>query len=682
MLLSTRRLTAWLLVLGFALPVAAQQAGRVGASVTKTMLSRGSSPRIEASAGTTIDWNDLIQTDHRGRVRIALNDGSIITLGTDSQLRVVKHDAAAQQTQLEMKYGRIRAQVSSITRGGGSFELRTPTAVAGVIGTDFGADATEPGQTKFVCLAGTTRIYTPDKSSYVDCGPGMIVTVFGGRSPAAPTAADTTQIERWKHITEPGDPQFADTIPQAQVKPPPIKWHDLQISGSWRLRAEMWNWFDTPSYDNSYVFPQSIFRFDIGQQKKTWDWQIEIAQPTLLALPDHAVAQAPQGQLGLGGTYFAANGNSENAAYIFPSKAFVRFKGMGKSSNELMIGRFAFIDGMETTPQNKTLATLKQTRIAHRLLGDFGFSVTGRSADGVKLSLNPGKANLTFAAARATRGVFQVDGLGELDVAWEYGALTIPTGTANNGGELRVFGLGYQDARAVVKTDNRPAATRSGADPLVNLNIGTFGMHYLHAITTQNSGTFDFLLWGVGQVGQWGLQDHRAGALAAEIGWQPKSTTLKPWLRFGYSIGTGDGNPNDNQHNTFFQVLPTPRIYARFPLFNMMNMNDAFGMLILRPSSRWNIRSDGHSLWLASRRDLWYQGGGAFQPHTFGYTGRSSLGARGLGWLGDISADYQLSRRWTVGAYYGHVWGNGIPGRIYPTGSGADFGYVETTLRF
>jgi hypothetical protein len=681
MLLSKRHVAAWLSVFGLVLPVAAQQAGRVGASVTKTTLARGTAPRVDATAGTSIDWNDVIQTDHHGRVRIALNDGSLLTLGSDSQLRVVKHDAQLQQTQLEMKYGRIRAQVTSIIRGG-SFELRTPTAVAGVIGTDFGADATEPGQTKFVCLSGTTRIYTPDKSSYVDCGPGMTITVFGGQVLASPTPADATQTERWKHITEPGDSQFADTIPQAQLKPPPIKWNNLQISGSWRVRAEMWNWFDAPTYDNSYIFPQSILRFAIGQQNKAWDWQIEIAQPTLLALPGQAVAPAPLGQLGLGGTYFAANGNSQNAAYIFPSKAFVKLKGLGKPSNELTVGRFAFIDGAETTPQNKTLATLKATRIAHRLLGDFGFSVTGRSADGFKLSLNPGKANLTFAAARATRGVYQVDGLGELDVAWEYGALTIPTGTVNNGGELRLFGLGYQDARAVVKTDNRPAAARSGADQLVNINIGTFGMHYLHQITTQNAGTFDFLLWGVGQVGQWGLQDQRAGAVAVEAGWQPKSSTLKPWLRFGYSIGTGDGNPNDNQHNTFFQVLPTPRIYARFPFFNMMNMNDAFGMLILRPTSRWNIRSDGHSLWLASRKDLWYGGGGAFQPHTFGFTGRPSLGARGLGWLWDVSADYQVSRRWTVGAYYGHVWGSGVPGRIYPTGSAADFGYVETTLRF
>jgi len=31
-------------------------------------------------------------------------------------------------------------------------------------------------------------------------------------------------------------------------------------------------------------------------------------------------------------------------------------------------------------------------------------------------------------------------------------------------------------------------------------------------------------------------------------------------------------------------------------------------------------------LWLSSSRDLWYAGGGAFDNHLFGYTGRPSFG--------------------------------------------------------
>ena len=59
----------------------------------------------------------------------------------------------------------------------------------------------------------------------------------------------------------------------------------------------------------------------------------------------------------------------------------------------------------------------------------------------------------------------------------------------------------------------------------------------------------------------------------------------------------------------------------------MMNNRDVFGELQLRPSKKISVRSDVHSLRLANRNDLWYSGGGAFQPWTFGYTGRPSNGA-------------------------------------------------------
>ena len=67
-------------------------------------------------------------------------------------------------------------------------------------------------------------------------------------------------------------------------------------------------------------------------------------------------------------------------------------------------------------------------------------------------------------------------------------------------------------------------------------------------------------------------------------------------------------------------MLPTPRNYARFPLYNLMNIRDAFGELLFRPVKAILIRDDFHNLALANPNDLWYSGGGMFQPWTFGYT--------------------------------------------------------------
>src|SRR6185369_6377382 len=264
----------------------------------------------------------------------------------------------------------------------------------------------------------------------------------------------------------------------------PLKVGPFVVSGSWRVRMEAYDWFEASPFNNDYALLHSILRLNLGLQRKSWEANLEIAQPTVLAAPDDAIAPGAQGALGLGANYFAANGASRNAAYIFPSKLYLRFKGFGgEKENRLTIGRFEFIEGAEPGTKDRTLAALKTMRIAHRLIGNFAFSVTGRSEDGVHLSLSaPGNSNFTFAAARPTRGVFQVDGLGELDVAWEYGAFTKPFTFHNGAGELRVFGLGYQDARAVTKTDNRPLAPRAGVDRFENINLGSFGAHYLHVV--------------------------------------------------------------------------------------------------------------------------------------------------------------------------------------------------------
>ena len=136
----------------------------------------------------------------------------------------------------------------------------------------------------------------------------------------------------------------------------------------------------------------------------------------------------------------------------------------------------------------------------------------------------------------------------------------------------------------MLKTDNRPTPVRT-ADT-ANINIGTFGGHYIHTIETR-AGQLDALAWVALQTGSWGNLNQGAGAFAAEAGWQPRFLArLKPWFRGGYDYGSGDKNAGDSTHGTFFQVLPTPRVYARFPFFNMMNNRDVFGELQLRPQKR------------------------------------------------------------------------------------------------
>jgi len=148
------------------------------------------------------------------------------------------------------------------------------------------------------------------------------------------------------------------------------------------------------------------------------------------------------------------------------------------------------------------------------------------------------------------------------------------------------------------------------------------------------------------------------------------------------TYGSGDGNPDDNRHGTFFQLLPTPRPYARFPFFNMMNTEDRFGILLLRPHPKVTLSAEFHALRLTSDSDLWYSGGGAFQPWTFGYTGRATSGRRSLGNLYDTGVDYRVNSRLALSGYIGWTQGLAVMEQIYPQGKNGTFGYLEFLHRF
>ena len=468
--------------------------------------------------------------------------------------------------------------------------------------------------------------------------------------------------------------------PSPTSSPQPIKIGSVTFSGSLRARVENWDWFETAAADGDYTFGALLLRLSLSQQKEKFDWQIEGAFPLLIKLPTTAIAPAPQGQLGFGASYFAANGRKDASANL--KQAFIRFKGLGGDGpSSLRIGRFEFADGAEVTPADATLATLKRDHLANRLIGTFAFTHIGRSFDGVQYVRNTKSANFTLLAARPTEGAFQLNANKELDVDFYYGAFTKPLPGKRANSEARAFVLHYHDGRRVLKTDNRTQAARQ-AD-LDKIRITTIGGHFISAIKA-GAGTADVLLWGVGQFGDWGRLAHRAAAMAVEAGYQ-FNAKWKPWVRGGYFRSSGDGDPNDAQHGTFFQVLPTPRVYARFPFYNQMNNEDAFAQLRLKPHQKLSLRADLRHLRLSNKNDLWYTGGGAFQDRTFGYVGRASGGQNTLGTLADVSVDYNLAPRTSLTFYLGGVRGGNLPGGIYPLGGahpGARFLYFEITQRF
>jgi len=439
----------------------------------------------------------------------------------------------------------------------------------------------------------------------------------------------------------------------------------IRLSGSLRTRAESWSFFEATGLENDYTYLGVLLRASASQKvTPNVDWQLELAMPALIGLPDDAIAPPPRGQLGFGGTYFAANGGTD-AASLFPKQAFVRWK---NGRHTLRGGRFELSDGLEVAPKNGALGAVKNARVAYRLLGNFAFSHAGRSVDGAQYVFDTPALNLTAVAFRPTVGAFNTDGLGEVDdIDVFYGALTHSRPNADE----RVFVIAYRDDRDVLKADNRPAAARAG--DLGGIELVTIGAHYLAAF-----GNADVLVWGAWQTGDWGLLDHDAYAIDVEGGWR-FSRDRK--LRVGLFRSSGDDNASDGEHGTFFQVLPTPRVYARFPFYNAMNSTDAFVQFSMKPHANVTLSSELHLLSLTEDRDLWYAGGGAFEDRSFGFAGRPANGSDDLARVIDLGIDYALSPKTSFTLYGGFAQGGDVVDAIFDSDD-ARLVYFEVTRRF
>src|SRR5579863_6514108 len=115
---------------------AGQKAGEISRAIPEVGIARGSQS-LPAPVKALVDWGDVVKTGDGGRARVALDDGSVLNVGSSSMLTVTQHNAAAQQTQIELSYGRVRSQVVKQSKPNAKFEIHTAVGVAGVVGTDF-----------------------------------------------------------------------------------------------------------------------------------------------------------------------------------------------------------------------------------------------------------------------------------------------------------------------------------------------------------------------------------------------------------------------------------------------------------------------------------------------------------------------------------------------------------------
>jgi len=120
---------------------AAQAVGTVATLEGTVEIDRAGTTLV-AAAGFEVEQGDVVRTGTAGRIRLLLRDDTVVNLGASSTLtldeQVLGDGATPPQSMLQLLAGKVRVLVSNVyTQPNAEFEVKTPTAVAGVRGTEF-----------------------------------------------------------------------------------------------------------------------------------------------------------------------------------------------------------------------------------------------------------------------------------------------------------------------------------------------------------------------------------------------------------------------------------------------------------------------------------------------------------------------------------------------------------------
>ncbi len=391
-------------------------------------------------------------------------------------------------------------------------------------------------------------------------------------------------------------------------------------------------------------------------------------------LPDAAVGPGP---LGLGAVYRAhAGGSDSHQVYL----RYLNLRLHLPAGLSVQVGRMPYSSGGEAESGDPKIEAVKLQRVEARLVGEFGWSIYQRGFDGVRVDVARPAWSATAFALRPTQGGFEdAAGLMMKNVGVFGANVTFKPATVLPRVEWQLFAYRYNDDRQVTDRPDNSGRSATRAD----VGITTVGTTLVAASGRRDGRQWDGLFWFAGQTGGWFGQSHRAFSVAAEAGHQWTELPARPWVRGGYLRASGDADPADNRHGTFFQMLPTVRRYAQSASYSQMNSTDLFVQALLRPTDSVGVRVDVHRIGLASPRDLWYFGSGATQARgtIFGFGTRPSHGARSLGTVVEGSADYAIAPGWSINGYLGVIRGGGVV-RPEFAGDTMTFGYLENVLQF
>lgn len=199
--------------------VQAQEVELTSVSGEVEVLLSGESDYTPAEEGMKLEASDAIRTSSGATAELSFNsdNSNLVRLSENTQARILLEN----EEKIYMASGEAFASVSSL--GGGSFEIRTPTAVSGARGTDWVTAVTSEG----------TEVEAIDSQPYVRhmesngsfssqmtlIKPGQMTTVQKFKPPQTPREIPVARREKWQALKQDVRKRGVEAVQKRQQRP-------------------------------------------------------------------------------------------------------------------------------------------------------------------------------------------------------------------------------------------------------------------------------------------------------------------------------------------------------------------------------------------------------------------------------------------------------------------------------
>ena len=157
-----------------------------------------------AKVGKKVFPGDSIEAAADSRAKVVMSDKNVLNVSPDSKIVIEKYENDGKDkknVELNVLYGKVRASVEQKYDGEKSkFNIKTPSAVAGVRGTDF-ITGYNPNTkvSQVITFSGVVAVGTPGPngsiSNAVFVRPGQMTSAGAGQAPEAPKSVPTEELK-------------------------------------------------------------------------------------------------------------------------------------------------------------------------------------------------------------------------------------------------------------------------------------------------------------------------------------------------------------------------------------------------------------------------------------------------------------------------------------------------------